>query len=280
MLISILLIGVAWVLPCSHTFSLLPLTPPYPTYRWVLTVVFLIQCSMNLNTSLYSNAIGSRPDHKGMTEEFGISAQAARCGAMIFLVTYAFGCELWAPWSEEFGRKPVLQISLFFVNVWQLPVALAPNFASVMVGRALGGLSSAGGSVTLGLIADMFEPEDHQWAVNFVVLSSVGGSAVGPVIGGFCEQWLKWQWCIWLQLIAGGAVQLLHLFTVPESRTTTMMTAIAKRRRKAGEDIYGPDEVMPWSQRLTVKDIVTTWTRPFVSAYLPAFYPTDSPVKT
>lgn len=71
------------------------------------------------------------------------------------------GCELWAPWSEELGRKPILQLSLFFVNLWQLPVALAKNFATIMVGRLLGGLSSAGGSVTLGMIADMWDSE-HQ----------------------------------------------------------------------------------------------------------------------
>lgn len=115
--------------------------------KWtILTVIFLVQLSMNFNTSLYSNGLG------GISDEFGVSAQAARCGAMIFLVLYAFGCELWAPWSEELGRWPILQASLTLVNIWQLPVALAPNFASIMVGRALGGLSSAGGSVTLGMI--------------------------------------------------------------------------------------------------------------------------------
>ena len=71
------------------------------------------------------------------------------------------GCELWAPWSEELGRKPILQASLFLVNLWQLPVALAPNLATILVGRLLGGLSSAGGSVTLGMIADMWDSE-HQ----------------------------------------------------------------------------------------------------------------------
>jgi hypothetical protein len=115
--------------------------------KWtILTVIFLVQLSMNFNTSLYSNGLG------GISEEFHVSEQAARCGAMIFLVLYAFGCELWAPWSEELGRWPILQASLTLVNIWQLPVALAPNFASLMVGRALGGLSSAGGSVTLGMI--------------------------------------------------------------------------------------------------------------------------------
>lgn len=161
----------------------------FPAWKkwYILTVIFWVQVSMNFNTSLYSNAI------PGITEEFGVSAQAARCGAMIFLVLYAFGCELWAPWSEEFGRWPILQLSLFLVNIWQLPVALAPNFASIMVGRALGGLSSAGGSVTLGMIADIFESDKQQYAVAYIVFSSVGGSILGPVVGGFSEHYLNWR---------------------------------------------------------------------------------------
>jgi hypothetical protein len=54
--------------------------------KWrIIAVIFIVQVSMNFNTSLYSNAIG------GISEEFNISTQAARCGAMVFLVTYAFG---------------------------------------------------------------------------------------------------------------------------------------------------------------------------------------------
>jgi hypothetical protein len=57
--------------------------------RWtILSIIFLVQCSMNFNTSLYSNGL------IGMSEEFGITVQTARTGAAIFLVTYAFGCEL------------------------------------------------------------------------------------------------------------------------------------------------------------------------------------------
>ena len=161
----------------------------WPSWKkwYVLTVIFIVQVSMNFNTSLYSNAIG------GISEEFGVSEQGGRCGAMIFLITYAFGCELWAPWSEEFGRWPILQLSLFFVNIFQLPVALAPNFASIMVGRALGGLSTAGGSVTLGMVADLWESENQQYAVAYVVFSSVGGSILGPIVGGFAEQYLAWR---------------------------------------------------------------------------------------
>ncbi|KAK3053225.1 hypothetical protein LTR09_005851 [Extremus antarcticus] len=232
----------------------------WPSWKkwYVLSVIFIVQVSMNFNTSLYSNGIG------GISEEFHVSEQAARCGAMIFLVTYAFGCELWAPWSEEFGRWPILQLSLLFVNIFQLPVALAPNFASIMVGRALGGLSTAGGSVTLGMVADLWESDNQQYAVAFVVFSSVGGSILGPIVGGFAEQYLSWRWCIWIQLIFGGATQILHFFTVPETRTTIMMNRIAKKRRKEGNpNIWGPDELVPFKERFSVREVLITWVRPF-----------------
>lgn len=70
---------------------------------------------------------------------------------------------------------------------------------------------------------------------------------------------------MWVQLILGGFVQLVHMFTVPETRTTIMMNRIAKSRRKANPDanIWGPDEVVPFRERFSAKEIITTWMRPF-----------------
>ena len=63
--------------------------------KWViLSVIFTVQMSMNFNSSVYAS------DAAAIAEHFNISQQAARVGQMIFLVCYAFGCELWAPWSE------------------------------------------------------------------------------------------------------------------------------------------------------------------------------------
>ncbi|KAI9724383.1 MAG: hypothetical protein M1812_000451 [Candelaria pacifica] len=225
--------------------------------KWtILSVIFAVQVSMNFNTSIYANNIIP------LTEEFTISGQAARVGQMIFLVAYAIGSELWAPWSEEFGRWPVLQLSLFLVNIWQIPCGLAPNFGTIIVARFLGGISSAGGSVTIGMVADMWEPDDQQYAVAFIVLSSVGGSIVGPIIGAFQQRYLSWRWNFWIQLILGGAVQLVHAFAVPETRSTVMLDKIAKKRRKAGEtNVYGPNELK--EKRLSWKEVSVIWYRPF-----------------
>ncbi|KAL4914658.1 major facilitator superfamily domain-containing protein [Aspergillus aurantiobrunneus] len=231
----------------------------FPEYKkWtILTVIFVVQMSMNFNSSTYSNAVS------GLTEQFHISSQAARVGQMIFLVAYAFGCELWAPWSEEFGRWPIMQLSLTLMNIWQIPCALAPNFGTMVVGRFLGGISLAGGSVTLGMTADMWEADDQGFAVAYVVLSSVGGTTIGPFFGGMMEQWLHWRWNFWIQLIFGGVTQILHILLVQETRATILLDREAKRRRKSGEDpnIYGPNELK--TPRLDFKDVLRIWRRPF-----------------
>lgn len=111
----------------------------------------------------------------------------------------------------------------------------------------------------------MFEADNQQYAVAYIVFSSVGGSILGPIVGGFVEQFLAWRWNIWIQLIFGGAVQIAHFFLVPETRSTIMMDRIAKKRRKSGENpnIYGPNELEPFKERFSARETITIWLRPF-----------------
>jgi len=226
--------------------------------KWlILTCIFLVQISMNFNAAIYASAV------PGMTGHFAIEGKTARLGQMVFLVAYAFGCELWAPWSEELGRKWVLQGSLFLVNLWQIPCALAPNFWTVSGFRLLGGLSSAGGSVTLGMVADMWEPAYQQYAVAYVVLSSCAGSVVAPIAGGFITEYLDWPWVFWISLIFGAVVQAIHLF-VPETRADILLDKEAKRRRAIGEHVCGPNEAKGnfW-QRVSFRESVSLMWRPY-----------------
>ena len=116
--------------------------------------------------------------------------------------------------------------------------------------------------MTLGMVADMWEADDQQYAVAFIVLSSVGGSALGPIIGGFVQTYLALSWNFWVQLIFGVAVQAVHAIFVPETRATILLDREAKKRRKNGEkNIYGPSEMK--EHRITVKEVFAIWGRPF-----------------
>jgi hypothetical protein len=111
----------------------------------------------------------------------------------------------------------------------------------------------------------MWEPDDQEYAVAFLVLSSVGGSVVGAIVGGFVEDRHPLAWIFWVQLLAGGCVQIMHFFLVPETRATILLDRIAKKRRKDGPgkvNIWGPHEVHGYS--LSPRDIWRVWKRPFV----------------
>ena len=65
-----------------------------------------------------------------------------------------------------------------------------------------------------------------------------------------------------VQLIFGGATQLLHAVLVPETRASVLLTRIAKRLRKEGEtNVYSTDELK--ENRFSMKKILTIWVRPF-----------------
>jgi MFS family permease len=122
---------------------------------------------------VYSNAIGGLNKHYNLGDNHITNARA---GSAWFLILYGIGCELWAPWSEEYGRFWVMQVSLGTVNLWQILAGASSAWWQVLLARLLGGLCSAGGSVTLGMVADMFDPEDQQFAVLWASLWSCLGS--------------------------------------------------------------------------------------------------------
>lgn len=224
--------------------------------KWlILSVIFIVQISMNFNASIFPGAI------PGLAEKYDVSRETIRWGQFGFLIAYAFGCELWAPWSEEYGRFWSLQLSLVFVNLWQILCWLSPTTSGVIIGRILGGLSSAGGSVTLGMVADMWEPDVQQYAVAFIVFSSVSGGICGPIVGGFVEQFAPVDCFFWVQLAFGITAQLLHALFVPETRESNIMTKEAKRQRNLGNEVYGPNERN--GNRLTPRKILSTWIKPF-----------------
>ena len=122
---------------------------------------------------MYSNAIAPLNKQYNLGTNHFINARA---GLAWFLIPYGIGCELWAPWSEDFGRWPVMQLSLGTVNIWQILAGASTSWNMVLAARILGGFCSAGGSVTLGMVADMFEPEEQQYAVLWASLWSCLGS--------------------------------------------------------------------------------------------------------
>src|SRR5262249_33147618 len=83
--------------------------------------------------------------------------------AMQFLFAPALGSL-----SDQYGRRPVLLLSLFGAAVNYVLLAVAPTLTLLLIGRAIAGVSAANITAANAYIADISPPE--QRARNFGLL--------------------------------------------------------------------------------------------------------------
>jgi DHA1 family tetracycline resistance protein-like MFS transporter len=86
--------------------------------------------------------------------------------------------------SDQYGRRPILLVSLFGFGIDYLFVAFAPTIAWLFVGRLIAGVTGASFTTASAYIADISTKENR--AQNFGLIGAAFGLGfiIGPVIGG------------------------------------------------------------------------------------------------
>ena len=78
-------------------------------------------------------------------------------------------------------------------TIWLIPEAVAQGMATMIVGRFFDGVSgSAFLAVAAGSIVDLFEPSQIAFPMMIYTASPFLGPAVGPILGGFINQFALW----------------------------------------------------------------------------------------
>lgn len=110
----------------------------------------------------------------------------------ILLALYAIMQVFFAPilgrWSDKFGRKPILLISLAGAVLDYSLLALSSSLWMLYLGRLISGITGATGAVAASVIADNTAPQERtKWFGRLGAAFGVGLIA-GPAIGGFAGQ--------------------------------------------------------------------------------------------
>ncbi|KAI4117748.1 MAG: hypothetical protein LQ345_002077 [Seirophora villosa] len=114
----------------------------------------------------------------------------------------AFVPMLGLPLLENFGiREGYLALYLVFI-LMVIPQAVAPNFATLLVSRAIGG---AVGGILLNsmeqLCADLWRiDKERNLSITVYTYAYVAGVTLGPVLGALVGN-LSWRWVFYVQLI-------------------------------------------------------------------------------
>jgi MFS family permease len=74
-----------------------------------------------------------------ITRTFDVPKEDGYLVTSLFLLGYVLGPLFWGPGSELFGRRPIFLLTMFSYMLLHLGQALAPNIATLLATRFLGG---------------------------------------------------------------------------------------------------------------------------------------------
>lgn len=127
-----------------------------------------------------------------------------------------------APLSEMFGRYPVYVAcnAVFFSGV--VMSALAQNTTMFIAARAVAGMAVASNVLNPAIIGDMFPSEQRGSAMSIVMLASLVGGNLGPLLGGVVSQTLGWRAVLRIGAVLAGICGLLFLICFRETYTRSL----------------------------------------------------------
>jgi multidrug resistance protein len=179
-------------------------------------------------------------------EHYHMSAEVGVLTISLFVAGYCLGPLLWGPLSEQYGRRPVFIFAFIFYTGWQVGCALAPNTASILVFRFLGGTFAAAPLTNSGaLLADIWDGDTRGKAMAIFGLAPFAGPSIGPIVSGFIAvSNVNFRWVYWVLTMFAGVCLVLIVFTLPETYAPIILAKKAKRLRKeTGDDRwYAPSE--------------------------------------
>jgi MFS transporter, DHA1 family, tetracycline resistance protein len=155
---------------------------------------------------------------EGLTGE-GIS-EASRIGGWLlfsFAITQFLFSPIMGGLSDQFGRRPVLLLSLFGLGIDYVFHAFAPTLAWLFVGRVIAGFFGASFTTATAYIADISTPEKR--AQNFGLIGAAFGLGfiIGPVIGGLAGAHYGARAPFFVAAALSFANVLYGLIVLPES---------------------------------------------------------------
>ncbi|WRT67093.1 uncharacterized protein IL334_004059 [Kwoniella shivajii] len=161
--------------------------------KWIVTAALSIS---GFNRIIVSTIMA--PALPTIASELDLTSTQSLSALSAFVLATAFSPLLAGPLSEVYGRAPVLHIT----NIWFLAFNIACGFvntgAGLIASRTLAGFG-AGAIYALasGVLGDLWPPEMRGTTISIYLLVPLLGAAVGPIIGGYVEQYTTWRWIFW-----------------------------------------------------------------------------------
>lgn len=191
-------------------------------------------------SSIFSTATAT------VASQFNISREVGILGVSLYVLGFATGPMLWAPYSELYGRKTPLLISSFGFSIFNIAVAVAKDAQTIFICRFFGGFFGACPLTCVGAVfADMFSNRQRGLAITVFSMTVFSGPLLAPFIGGFIVQSsLGWRFTEYITAIMGFLGLGLSLLFLEETYPPVILVnkAADLRRRTRNWGIHAKQE--------------------------------------
>ncbi|KAI9733423.1 MAG: hypothetical protein M1834_003507 [Cirrosporium novae-zelandiae] len=200
--------------------------------KWAATfVVSSFTFISPVSSSMVAPALTSLAQDLNITSEVEVQLTLS-----IFVLGFAIGPLILGPFSEIYGRIPILQLANLFFLVFNIACGVCTSKGQLLAFRFLAGL---GGSAPLaiggGVLSDCWRPEQRGKAVSLYSLAPLLGPAVGPIAGGFIAEKTTWRWVFYSTSIVDGIIQAFGLLFLRETYAPKLLqNKVLKLRKETG----------------------------------------------
>lgn len=118
-----------------------------------------------------------------------------------YMLTSTVVTPLFGKFSDLYGRKPLIQLSIVVFLLGSVMCALAPSMTMLVAARAIQGIGSGGiQAMSFVVIADIVSPRERGKYVGAFTSIWALTSVAGPLVGGLIVATASWRWIFLVNL--------------------------------------------------------------------------------
>ena len=181
-------------------------TPPH-----ILTLILLASISaLTMNIFL--------PSLPNIASELKSSTSILGLSVGIYLASSAVLQLIIGPFSDHFGRRPLILWSLIIFCISTLATVFVTNTAQFLILRIFQAISASCMVLARAIVRDTTESIEKAGSkIAYVTMGMALVPMVGPAIGGLLDYQYGWEASFWLLFILGLVILIISFFDVGET---------------------------------------------------------------
>jgi DHA1 family bicyclomycin/chloramphenicol resistance-like MFS transporter len=191
-----------------------------------IAYIAFLSAFIPISTDVYLPALPS------MVDSLNTTPALVNLTIVFFFIFYTVGTLFWGPFSDKYGRKPVLLAGILVYTLASFLCIFSTSVYALIVFRIMQAIGCGSATaISNAIIKDSFEGEKRGRILAIVQSMSLTSPIVSPVIGAFILSAISWRG-VFIVLTVIGIVSaigtLLMVETLTEKSNGNIITTIKK----------------------------------------------------